>query len=564
MSHHEILGCLDELSCYLGKVDDAMQTFDKIQSGRAVDVQHAAECFIRPAMALVSKTRPRVEKEAESVAITDTSQCFETVLITASELKGNWRWSTGGYRRKSELKNLVDPVDNSIEELLQNVAKGLLMIEGVINGKNNISAAVDIAKELHDAGSTVTDAIKDATTYPVLTQGVGYPSSPIAVPAGGGSAGLGAGLSSAALKAINDVLGWKSKPGDSKGFVGALNASFTCQEVEGRTEVTWTPRTYAVSTDLAGGITGAQASIYTRAKEALDLALPLLDGLQTLDPAADKEDVEALKKVARSQMTELVAELGVLGGPRAARVSQFFDLLLGAGSVGISGAVVEHNPDDIGGTLGSLRDLLGLKSTDDFGNSVEDEQILTNFRILADYMTALAQSWVNNLGFFTTSTKSTGGEQTPLFGTRLVLLSRQLSVIAESVDEVRFALDSVFIGPAERQTLELQLKFGQPLNESSMSVEDILSWVASFAKEEGPHVIQEGGKYAVQNAFAPQVKMLHDLVAAALDPQNKDKLPGAYYSGRVKVAWQQMAVQLEHLLYLAAPIKHDIKTKRSA
>ena len=34
--------------------------------------------------------------------------------------------------------------------------------------------------------------------------------------------------------------------------------------VGGHTEAAWTPRTYSVQTDLSGGVTGAQASLYER------------------------------------------------------------------------------------------------------------------------------------------------------------------------------------------------------------------------------------------------------------------------------------------------------------
>jgi hypothetical protein len=34
--------------------------------------------------------------------------------------------------------------------------------------------------------------------------------------------------------------------------------------VGGHTEVTWTPRSYAVQSDLSGGVTGGQASVYER------------------------------------------------------------------------------------------------------------------------------------------------------------------------------------------------------------------------------------------------------------------------------------------------------------
>ena len=45
----------------------------------------------------------------------------------------------------------------------------------------------------------------------------------------------------------------------------------------------------------------------------------------------------------------------------------------------------------------------------------------------------------------------------PFLGTRLVLLSRQLEVISETVTETYLPLDSVFFGAAERQTVLRQL-----------------------------------------------------------------------------------------------------------
>src|SRR6202040_130047 len=107
------------------------------------------------------------------------------------------------------------------------------------------------------------------------------------------------------------------------------NASFSLKEIEGHTEASWTPRTYAVQTDLSGGITGAQASVYARAKDALDQSLPLLDGLYALFEEAKPEDVTALRATVRSQFIDLVNEFGLLGGPRIPRVTQLFFLLLG-------------------------------------------------------------------------------------------------------------------------------------------------------------------------------------------------------------------------------------------
>jgi hypothetical protein len=398
-------------------------------------------------------------------------------------------------------------------------------------------------------------AVEDAVAYPVLTEEVGFAPSPLARPSGAPSGGGMASLGQTVTQAVSDVLGWKIKPDDAKGFVGALNASFTCSDVDGHTECTWTPRTYAVQTDLSGGITGAQASLYTRAQGALNQSLPLLDGLYPLDPEADAEDVAALKGIARSQLTELVNELGVAGGPRVARVNQYFQLLLLDGPpfppTPVSSFVTD--PDQIKGTLGSLRDELGLNfKTQDFVNTVQDEQDLSNFRILSDYVTSLAQSWINNLSFFGL------GTTTPFFGTQLVLLSRQLSVVAESVDEVRFTLNSVFIGPAERQTLELQFAPGdQPL-----FAEDLFNWVQSFATEEGPRLIQDGGKFGVRFSFLPIVQQLQHLVASAQDPNPLNRgLPAGFHTFRVQRALKQLGDELDELENLASPIQHVIEAE---
>ena len=394
----------------------------------------------------------------------------------------------------------------------------------------------------------------DIAAYPILTEEVGYPPSPISKPSALGGATPVPGsapLGQIVVKAMSDVLGWRVKPGDTKGFVGALTQSFTLTEVEGHVESKWTPRTYAVQTDLAGGITGAQASIYSRGKDALNQALPLLDGIYALDPEANGEDVTALKAVVKGQLTELVNELGFMGGPRVSRVNQYFGLLLMDSSGGsafppTSAGALPTDPDQVGGTLGNLREELGLNFTDqDFVNSVEDEQNLSNYRILSDYVTSLAVSWINNVPFFGLNPPK------PFYGTQLVWLSRQLSVVAESVDQVRFTLDSVFIGPAERQTM--QMIFPPPL--PSIYLEDLLSWVQGFASTEGPGLIQDGGKFAVHNTFYPIVKQLQAVVAKA---PGVTGLPKGFYTARVHLSLIDLASELNELVRLAQPIEHEI------
>jgi len=130
------------------------------------------------------------------------------------------------------------------------------------------------------------------------------------------------------------------------------------------------------SRSALGSISGAQVSIYRRAKQAVDQALPLLDGLVPLKTDDDDEDdVEALKAIVRKQLIALVEELGAPGGPRVPRVGQVFRLLAGAS---ISSSHVRVHPESIGGTLGTLRDQFGVTE---------------GFRAIADSVISLAQTW---------------------------------------------------------------------------------------------------------------------------------------------------------------------------
>jgi hypothetical protein len=48
------------------------------------------------------------------------------------------------------------------------------------------------------------------------------------------------------------------------GGVGEVFLTAVLPMVDGHTDATWTPRTYAVDPDLSGGLTGARAGLYER------------------------------------------------------------------------------------------------------------------------------------------------------------------------------------------------------------------------------------------------------------------------------------------------------------
>jgi hypothetical protein len=297
--------------------------------------------------------------------------------------------------------------------------------------------------------------------------------------------------------ALREVLAWRPRTSDPKGFVAALNQVFTISEKEGHTEFAWTPRSYAVQADM-GAVTGAQASIFSRAKAALDQSVPLLEGLFALRSDDDKEDIEAIRAVVISKMTELVNELGQVGGPRLPRIDDYFDSLLGLG--------VQNDPEEVDGLFGQMRDEFGLERA--LINTIDEEQNLTNYLIVVDHVISLRRSWDNLRHFF-------DQQGTNVFlGTQLVLLSRALGVVAESVQELYFVMDSVFLGAAERQTVQLDLALNG--RTYRLTIDELFTWVERFCTEEAPQLIRDGGKDGVI-AFRSTVRQLQQLVTAAFD-----------------------------------------------
>jgi hypothetical protein len=431
------------------------------------------------------------------------------------------------------------------------------------------------------------ESMVDLSAYPILTEEIGYPPSPLSRSSTGPqgpAAGGGQGLGQVAASAISNVLGWKTNPADPKGFIGALTQAFTLTDVEGHVESKWNQRTYTVQTDLAGGITGAQASLYTRAKDAQDQCLPLLDGLYPLNPDADPEYVKALREMAKSQIIEIVKQFAVVP-PSILRVDTYFNILLGGSRKGLLEETdfeegkgpalpraarrflefeqldpnVLSDPDLIRGTLGALRDEYGIwfqklgphgLQSNPFSNSVEDETDITNFRVISDYMTSLLQSWIANARYF----QLTLGTAPAFLGTQLVLMSRQFNVVAETVNEVRFTLDSVFIGPNERQQLLLDFH-----KLPSMYLEDVLKEIEGVVTEEGPRLIRDGGRIAISNNLMPVVGTLIGMIKEAKHPKNLPLLPDGYRTPRVQNSLDDLRDQLVQLQILASQVQLPVR-----
>jgi hypothetical protein len=451
----------------------------------------------------------------------------------------NLQYPTRAAPLGSLITSLTSTLDRAINDTITTVAEAAAVANTqLLNLQEHIDSCLREIEELttpEGANASIggiNRSVENISTYPVLTQEAGYISSPSSL--AGGAAGTRP-LNQIVESTLRDVLGWRPKTGDHKAFVAALTQSYTCSEVEGRTQCLYTPRTYAmqVNADL-GAITGAQASIYSRAKVALEQSSSILARLYPLNADADDEDVEASRAIVRSLWTELVGELGMEGGPRVERVDSLFAQLLGAGNTSFD---LELLPAD--SQLGQMRDNLGLTNSN--VNTVVEEGNLTDFITLLHYVSSLNQSWIAQRRFFDRSNVAQ-----PFLGTQLVLVSRALAVLSESVHEVYYAMDSVFLAAAERQTIELVFA-----NRPPIFVAELLAWVDRFASEEAPLLIQDAGKAGVRALF-PTVDTITTLVRdAQIPPQNPNRLPAAYRTSRVQRSLQELTTHLSATANLA-------------
>ena len=226
---------------------------------------------------------------------------------------------------------------------------------------------------------------------------------------------------------------------------------------------------------LSGGIAGAQASIFQRASVTASETLPLLDKIDVLSGESNNRDISRLKTLIRSGFAEVVGELSMPGGPRVARVEQIFALLLDQ--------------------LAALQD------------GIDDEENLARFRIVADNTASLYRSW-NNIQ--------------QLFGTQTGIVTQQFGLVADAVEEVRQTMDAVFLGAEER--LGMVILAGS-VDGSSLSVEDLLTWIHDFVSGEGPQALDDAGGFALRNTIFPLARKLRALVLAGLEERNLTNFP---------------------------------------
>ena len=304
------------------------------------------------------------------------------------------------------------------------------------------------------------------------------------------------------LSSLSDILGWRVNTSDAQGIRRALDDAFSITRAhDGHTVVTWKQRGFRVQAGSSGTaeVTGAQRSLYERTKAIVEQVYPLLDGLKPLTSDPDWEDVNAIQSLIRPELEDLVEQFGAEGGPVPQRVDNIFQMLLDYDPLAPDAPFAD--PATITGQLQLLRDRLGLEREN--VNTIEEELRLTHFETLVNYIDMLRLMWHSQRSNFTRTTTDA------YLGTHTVFIERALSCVSESVHEVYRAMDSVFLGGAERETITLDISDG------GVTIAELLDWIDDIATVRGFDIIREGGKDGIIHALAPTLSRLALLLASA-------------------------------------------------
>ena len=348
--------------------------------------------------------------------------------------------------------------------------------------------------------------------------------------------------------ALGRTLGRRLNTSDPKAMLASIDRAFTSTKNDAGSPIfEWTPRSYAVQTELGGKVTGAQASLYRRAKAALDEILPLLDRLEPIENAPDEEEVEAYRAIVRQEITSLVGELGIEGGWRESRVNMLFGNLLG-----------KFDPTNIDGHLADLGRVFGFTQ----GNSITtivEEEIFTDFLVIYDHIQSLRVSWQNILEPL----------ESRFLGTKVVLLERALHSLAEGVDELQYVMESVGLGPAERRVVRLyyeEIASPTSFTDVNMTIAELLDWIVEFATEDAPNLIENAGSIGIETLL-PTLSRLYQTVLQVVDANNTHS---ALQTVRVENALSELASHIAQVYQLIsndnqlADIQQTLATRRPA
>jgi len=360
-----------------------------------------------------------------------------------------------------------------------------------------------------------------------------------------GGGGTGTDGSTAARKVSQTVAHILGRPtgGDPKSFLAALTAAFP--EKDG--QIVQTPVRAVVSLEVERGLLAAsQGTLFHQVQLIVNDALKILDGLHSISPDSDAEEAGALTEIVRQEFTSLIGEAGRVDRPRKGRIDETLGQLLGTNGNGhlkqLQGELGLDAVDEIPtASLSGAADSVGFVVTS------EEAQLVASMNLLIQYGETLSRYFQD---FFETSVGL--DPRNGSFSGRLAFVSLLFSVVAASVREVENDMDAVDFSEAERRTAFIIDPTVSAVNgvRSRISVDGILSWVESFALEEGPDLIAKSGRIGLDRVLeivnTRLERLVRELVRISRGSRRGQPAPhpGLTHS-RVRNALEQLSDQLK-------------------
>ena len=227
---------------------------------------------------------------------------------------------------------------------------------------------------------------------------------------------------------------------------------------------------------LAGIFSAEQVTLYRQVSTIATDAFKVLADLQPFVPEAEKDRVEALRALVRSEMKSLVEEFGRLDEPRSQRVETYFEQLVGPN-----------------GHLFQFGERAFFDVRFETPATFDDEAQLAGFELLKNYVRLMREAWNNYK-------PKRNSVNYPLFSERLSRASVLLPVIAEGNRNLMAAMDSVGFTENERRSSATKfttLGVGEP-ELPDITINDLNEWIGRFAASDGPSVLSDSGQYGLE------------------------------------------------------------------
>jgi len=264
------------------------------------------------------------------------------------------------------------------------------------------------------------------------------------------------------------------------------------------------PYTYSSLGGLVGQLSVRQAALYHETSIIAADAVKILTGLEPFMPEADKEEVESLRSLIRSEIDAVVDEVARVDEPRVTRVDAYLNAL-------------DLNLIEFGQR--------GLFDDPTLATIIGDETQTTGFELLKNYIIILRNIW--NV-FKNQQAQTQAQTLPPSLSEQVERANIVLPVLAQGNVDFEAALDSVAFTESEQRSraarfpalngnvivlpprvvvgnvnlppnnvplFNLILNLGRQLPD--ITVRDLADWIDRFASIEAPTILADSGQFGL-------------------------------------------------------------------